>query len=502
MTFSYKNPSKITLVFFNISYIICLAVAVFPLLYIGKYNYPCADDWSYGKYTYQAISNGAGPITLIREVFRTVKEAYLGWDGRFGSNFFLALQPGIFGEDNYFIVPYLMIGIIIISEIYLIHTLINLGNKKNLLYTLPIITPWIIIQLMYAPYPVESFYWYSGAFSYTFINGLAIILYSLFLQLAENDISHSKRIIISLIAAMICIIVAAGNYTTMVWAFLTIAIHSAYYFISMRAKFKKIVFLLPVYMISSAISFLAPGRSNTFSTNYSGGENGYSFIETIFLSLHRTLLNIISWTNVVIIMVMLLTIPFMIMATKKTKLKFRFPALITFISFGIYSSMLSPTIYAQGNNGGGRTGDILYYMYIMWMIVNVFYWAGWLITRPALSKLRNSSIDAFLIAYFLVTSGILLALIFKSDWRKINQYNAYRDIKQGWAKQYSIEWEERLVVLHDDSIKNPVFDHLSVNPETILYADLQDEKGYTWVNDACAEYYCKNSITVNVSDSN
>lgn len=55
--------------------------------------------------------------------------------------------------------------------------------------------------------------------------------------------------------------------------------------------------------------------------------------------------------------------------------------------------------------------------------------------------------------------------------------------------------EERLKVLKDDSVKNPVFTPLNY-VEQLMYTDLQPENGYVWVNSACAEYYGKESVTV------
>lgn len=67
--------------------------------------------------------------------------------------------------------------------------------------------------------------------------------------------------------------------------------------------------------------------------------------------------------------------------------------------------------------------------------------------------------------------------------------------KNGWAQAYGAGWEERIAVLKDDSVKNPVFRPLNY-VELLMYTDLQPENGYVWVNTACAEYYGKESVTV------
>lgn len=68
-------------------------------------------------------------------------------------------------------------------------------------------------------------------------------------------------------------------------------------------------------------------------------------------------------------------------------------------------------------------------------------------------------------------------------------------VAEWWAQAYGVGWEERLKVLKDDSVKNPVFTLLNY-VELLMYTDLQPENGYVWANSACAEYYGKESVTV------
>ena len=115
--------------------------------------------------------------------------------------------------------------------------------------------------------------------------------------------------------------------------------------------------------------------------------------------------------------------------------------------------------------------------------------------QKILSRLQEVC-SKYLIFYCAIVGMLLSALIYKTDLREVTGYRAYRDWRQGWAQQYAAEWEERLEVLHDETIKDVVFEPLTVYPEMILYTDLQDEQGYIWVNHDCADYYEKNSITV------
>lgn len=103
----------------NVMFVLALAIVVFPLLLVAKYNYPSADDWSFGSAGYHALQNGEGLFGFIRAVSSTVKTYYVSWEGRFSSTLFATLMPGIFGEKCYRIVPWMMIGGLIVSELCL-----------------------------------------------------------------------------------------------------------------------------------------------------------------------------------------------------------------------------------------------------------------------------------------------------------------------------------------------------------------------------------------------
>ena len=157
--------------------------------------------------------------------------------------------------------------------------------------------------------------------------------------------------------------------------------------------------------------------------------------------------------------------------------------------------MLTPTLYAQGNNGGGRTGDILWYMYNVWLVTNIYYWTGWIKKRLLRDKKISFVRNRFLYVYCALVGGLLLTIVLKNRY-STTSYEAYESLVHGEAQCYASEWEERFEVLHDKSIQSAEFDKLTYAPDLFCYVDLQTEDGYTWVNSACAQYYGKESIVV------
>lgn len=68
-----KLTERKKMILINIVCVLALAVILWPLLVISKYNYPSADDWSYGVNTYRAIQNHEGVFQFLKTVYETVR---------------------------------------------------------------------------------------------------------------------------------------------------------------------------------------------------------------------------------------------------------------------------------------------------------------------------------------------------------------------------------------------------------------------------------------------
>ena len=495
-----KDKNRINLIIVNTACILSLSLVIFPLLIIARYNYPSADDWSFGVHGYNAIKNGSGFSGFLTGIIKIIKSSYISWEGRFSSTFLASLQPGIWGEKYYGIVTWLMLGSIIFSEIFLCQNLLKIKSSKKLCWlSIPIMIPTLILQILYSPSPRESFYWYTGSVNYTFVYGLSLVLLTLFINLGIMDYSRWKYTLLSVISCILSVLIGGNNFATSLSCVLTLLILSALFFCLNKKAFRRTWFLTLIMSISLLICIFAPGNINRINGNF-GGETG-SAASAIIMSLVRSFTNIYSWTNMKVIMMLLFILPFVWAAVKNIDYSFRFPGLFTLITFGLYASQATPTIYVDGTTGGGRMAAILFYSYHLWTVGNVFYWTGWLSHKQNKFRLYFEKVcnkcEKYILPYCAIIGIILVGIIYTADLREISSYQAYRSWRQGWAQQYAIEWEERLEILHDESIREVEFEPLSVPPDLLLiYTDLQDENGYIWVNSACATYYDKEYIHI------
>jgi len=499
-----KNFKDRKLLLVNIIYILALAVVIFPLLLNSQYNVPSADDWSYGRNAYKALQGGAGLFRVLQISGETVLRHYNTWEGRFMNAFLASLQPGIWGEHCYAVVAWLMIGGLILGECIFAKRLFEGGKDREQLLWIPVIIPSLIMQILYTPNTAESFYWYTGAVNYTFVFGVSMIYAALILRLGSDFCKGVRRVCTGAAAVILAVMTGGDNYSTSLSMFLAICGYYLWIFIFSREKFKVTVrrtwYAVLPEAVSLVICLMAPGNRARLDANF-GGETTGSAVRAVAMSLWRSLTNMYSWMNFKIFLMLLLVAPFIYMKVKNSEYRFRCPGLFSVVSFGIYASQATATLYVDGTMGGGRVAAVLYYSFHVWLIINAYWWLGWIagvLERKNFSGKEKAAgfVGKYQLLYCVVIGGVLVISMLLGDKMELSSYRAYRDHRQGWAQQYAAEWDERFEVLHDASVSEVVFEPLSVYPETILYADLQDEYGYVWVNKACANYYSKKSITV------
>ena len=86
-----------------------LALLLFPMLYISKFNIPSADDYSYGLLAHNIVENGGTIADVFKTMIDQFRYFYENWQGTFSCVFLALFQPAAFGEQYYIIVPYMIL---------------------------------------------------------------------------------------------------------------------------------------------------------------------------------------------------------------------------------------------------------------------------------------------------------------------------------------------------------------------------------------------------------
>lgn len=476
----------------QILYVIALILVTLPLFALAPYDRPIADDWSYGKDAYHSLLNGEGIIGVIKSSFSVVHNTYMTWEGRYSCVFFDSIMPGIWGEKVYCITPFILLLSLIFSELYFAFTILGKNNRK---YVLPIMIPGLIMQIWYVPSIVESFFWYTGAMNYTFINSLSLVFLCLIY-------SKKNSVRVTIVEVVLAIVIGGGNFSTSICTILTTFLLVIVFSLRDKKVDVRSILVLLVLIGGFLLAVCAPGNSMRISGNFSG--QTVKPLEAIWMSVEKILDILWQWSNARWFRpVFLMLIPFMCHAVKKMDWSFRLPLLFSIITIGLYASQIVATMYVDGTVGGGRSLAILMYSYWLWMTLNMLYWIGWIYKKTGF-KLKNGILKSFAKLIYNNPGKIAVTLAFimvigmylTHDIRNVSSVKAVRDLRLGLAAGYAREWDERYLVLHDESQENVTFFRLYNRPDTLFYADFEIEEPYTWVNQACAQYYSKKLISV------
>ena len=149
------------------------------------------------------------------------------------------------------------------------------------------------------------------------------------------------------------------------------------------------LWLLPstlVYIIGFGMNVAAPGNS-VRARSYVGW--GYGPLESIGRSFLEAVKHIPEYTGPVVLMVMLLLVPMIWQALKSTDYRFRYPGIVLALSFCLYATGYTPSLYSLGHAGLSRTLNAVKITYLMLLFFNEIYWCGWL--KQILEKRTDKS---------------------------------------------------------------------------------------------------------------
>ncbi|MGN0289467.1 MAG: DUF6056 family protein [Lachnospiraceae bacterium] len=486
-------------------YILLLAIfllSLIPVLMLGFYGYPSADDFSASDSVRDAWMNTGSFWEVIKAALGNGTFNYLNWSGVFASVFWTSLQPGIFGEQFYGMTTVITIVLLLVGGFYLGHVIREkyLKADKYVFGIITILYLFTIIQMM--PSGNEGLYWHAGVVNYTWAFAFLMMLLGVVLSLYREK-QKGKRSLKCLLACILAILVGGGNFITALqgclWmglaVFLICAVDYSRGGLSSWEVIKKnlSVIMPSIIAVASFIaSVMAPG--NAIRMEQSEGMNP---IKAIFVSFYYCLNEPVeSWLRWPAIALLVLSLPFMWRAASGMEYSFRYPGLVALMAYCLVSAGFTPNLYAQGELGAGRLHNTIYFIFIFALYILVFYTVGWLNKRYMAEKsVKNefSQTSRTFICGMLVFLIIASGLHVKADERLYIGAEATVALVSGQAEIYRQENEERLKLLKDESLKNVTVKAFSDPPRLLLFHDVSFDSG-DWFNFVVAKYYGKESV--------
>ena len=528
--------------------IVIYALSLIPVLVIGKYDYPSADDFSMGLGTRLVYEATGSLFAVAGKILSETARYYRTWIGYFTSCLFTTVSPATFGEAWYALTPAVILLALHVGVAVFFYALMEkaLGMNRYVRRCMTVLALFLMVQRMpEGSLRVEAFYWYSGAGNYT-LTFSAGLLYLAFYVLSVCGVRRKNRSLFLVLACIMGFLAGGGNYLSAL-SFAVVSVLFAVYLVNMKTRQGEnsrmgrlcvIGRLLPAafYLCGFAVSCLSPGN------RIRGGEaEGYGALKSILLSLYYTLsypLN--QWMNWAVLLILALAGVIFWMGfaeiefsganakaggaaasetgsgAQAVQLRFASPFPAAVLAYGIVSCVVTPALYAQGNMDAGRIQStfwlhaVLVLLLLEWYLVGGLYRqfskeqnvstasglqnvsaAPCLQNASAASCLRNGAagfVRAILL-FFLVFS--LLAVKGNPDF--YTGTSAVSELLDGSAAQYGRENEARLRILKNPREQDAVLPRYTVQPNLLYFEDVSEDPG-DWINQKMSEYYGKSSI--------
>ena len=480
-------------ILFVISIGVLLAVLL-PLFRIAHYNFRSVDDFIYAQKPEAVWEESHSVIRVLKEQVSYTINYFNTWQGTYFGEWITTSMMGIFSKNAYYMGTYLSLGSFVLAEIILF-MMIFLKIMHTDIYRAGIVTASCLsIQILYTPVPCEAYFWFCGAMLYTFTHALGLFLLATLIALYYAD-KLWKTVLLEILAIFLTIAVGGSNYVTGLTILLLFILITPW--MIYRKISKKWMYLCNTILYSAAflLNVLAPGNQKRLTVS---GAEQISAVAAILRSLKEAGVYIATNTILPCVILAMLFLPLFFYIVKKSRYKYRFPLFITLLSFGVFASQFTPTLYTLGIIGAGRILNLYRINFYIFFFGNELYWVGWLVRRleEKYEVIQKADVkrECNLLLPGWCLGGILLCftLIFWGG-TTLTSVSALTSLRDGGAKQYYQEYKARLELLEDSSVKEVTLEPFSYKPYVLYFGDLTENPD-DWVNNSMERYFGKDSI--------
>ena len=498
---------------------ICIDVlSLIPILVLGFYDFPSADDFSMALEPHLKFVATGNVFSTIVAAFVKAHWIFFNYEGYFFSALLTCLCPAVFSEQLYFLVPFIIISMLTFGVCYFFNAFFVKAFKldKHLSTVVSMATLIMMVQfLKTSGARAQGFYWWSGAVNYVFTFGMAFFWVGLLLRiLYDEDKKACKRKFIW--ACIWAFPMGGANYLTALelaiisFLIIFICVMNKFSKIGIEGlgeigrKFVKLIWIPAVInLIGFGFSVTAPGIKIRSAETVSN-----SPVKAVLLSLYGTFNVIIDemarWETLV---VLLLLVPIFWKLAGELRHKLRHPLIFIVFAYGMVSSNMTPAYYAVSNFDEGRLVVLAWMEFVFFAALSVFYLTAWirgLIEDKFFSAVKESgksdsfsheASSAILVLFAVLIFGSALCVVPNPHYYTAT--SALYEIASGNAARYRSENSERLKALKDPSLETVVLREYTDAPDMLFYKDITDP-GFDdyWINGSMAKYYNKKEIAI------
>ena len=470
--------------------LLTLLLLLLSLYRIAMFTIPWYDDYASGLFVKQFLDQEYSMASVLKGVFLCVRTQWYAWQGTFSSIAFMALMPEVWGEDLYFLGPWFLITILVVSVFVLIKVLVRdvLKGDWSLCIALQVIGAILTVEMMHTAR--SGLFWYNGGVHYVGMHSF-LLLFTAALALLLTEQKKWVPALMVPLSVVGAFLASGANFVTALQGLL---ISLSLCALGVLLKNKRTFLMLPalaVYLVGFYYNISAPGNAVRAAIYAGCGKNP---VETVLCSFREAVVMLGEFTDLMTIALLVLAVPFLWQLVGKSSFSFRFPLVVLLWSFCLYATGFAPSFYSLGHGGLGRTLNAVKITYQILLLLNEGYLMGWL-CRFLEKRGKRITSGKCCWWFYPLMAVFMLVIFFVNDNPHDNysSWGAYYFVHTSDAANYHQQYLERVEVIKNsgpDVVVKPYF----WNPWTIRIGDLSDDPNRE-ENRYMASWYGKNSIT-------
>ncbi|HAP72388.1 MAG TPA: hypothetical protein DCQ39_01165, partial [Lachnospiraceae bacterium] len=155
---SLRLPAVISVALFVLTLI--------PIILIAPFGHATGDDLGYGAHVMQALRDGTGIAGALSNIAGEIVSKWYTWQGTWASIFLFCIEPGVFGERLYTIVPLLAVAMFCIGTGYFLYHFLTRVMRISRSAFVTIFSLLSILAIQYMPYMRGGIFWYTSVAHY------------------------------------------------------------------------------------------------------------------------------------------------------------------------------------------------------------------------------------------------------------------------------------------------------------------------------------------------
>lgn len=423
---------------------------------------------------------------VLKAAGQNVQHYWIGWQGTWFTIFLMSLQPEVFWDNGYWIVPWIMLALTIFSTLYLTEYVMvqKLRLPKATWISCTLIL--LLAMIQYFPSTKSGIFWYNGTAHYIIPYSMALVAIRCCWSFADRKRKKDW------IAAFICMALLGGaSYLAPLLVLIAVA-----YLILCEWKTKKHVFYLCIPVAAELagliVSYLAPGNKSRGGEDF--GIHGLLIVKTIlecFVDGAKQIFLYLFKTPFILLCLVVIAV-LLVNAFQKVRPTFDFPypVIVAVAMFCMYCAMYAPGVYAGVELSGGVPNTI-YQVFLMTVFITVIYTVGWMnhhfCKDEKMGKIKKAVCGGLLML------ALFLILVEKGTLKSSTSYQCYDYIVSGQADDYKAQMEERLSLLRNPELKNVELPAMNSDQGPLMHMEVM-ENPKEWTNTVVKQFFGKESV--------